>query len=591
MERPNELLPNWLFFCLALVALALPNLIFSGSSFFDTLHVMKWVFAMGPIAVMAIVGGLLLLIYGARGGRLKLDPFSKLWLAMLLYVTAQPLWTDITSRSTFIKEWFFFATVVGMYIFSFNARFSAGWHKLILWGANVNAALNVLFAELLMRKMNDGIIFIMNVPDNYIGNTGQQEMFGLWMAMALINGFYLHVAGVRDSRPATALKVANLALVAVNAWGLWNSTTRGAFFSLLVGTVILTLLIWRCLRDRQMLRRAAHISVAIIAMLLLTLAAGRIFEFGRAAALVSKTSDMLTNASSIGGRRGIWQTSMAMVRDHALMGVGIGHYKWHYLAAQQKALQQHPENDWVYTFWAHSEYIQWFAEFGLFGILFLTVVGGWWLWRFVRALVQRQALSLEAVWAASMLFLIMFDALFSRPFHRIENILWAPFAFAMINREILQADCRDLAVKSGELCRVFGLAILCVAAAGLLFLGSGIRADKLIRNSMQTKDVKLQSYRLHEAMKHTMMRDEAQEQYAYHLIYLARTTKKEEDWDRAILQLYRSFKIRPNGRQLIDLVNLSRQLEYSDILKEILPLVQRPPLAADRPQPGAPRYD
>lgn len=588
-----QILPEKLFFCLAFVSLALPNIIFSGPRFFDTLHIMKWAFAMVPVALAAIIGGFRLCLRGSERTGFRLDSFALLWLVMLLYVTVQPLWADITSWSTFFKEWFFFATLIAMYIFTFNMFRGRGYHKIILWAANVNAALNVVFAELLIRRMNVGLPFIMNVPDNYIGNTGQQEMFGLWMAMTLMNGLYLHVAGWEksDARYAKPLKAANLFLAAVNAWGLWNSTARGGIASLLAGTVMLAVLVWRTQRDREMFRRMLHIGVAIVAMLLITLAAGKIFEFGRAAPLVSKTVDMITNISSIGGRRHIWQSSLTMVRDYALGGVGIGHFKWHYLEAQRKAMLKHPDINWIYTYWAHSEYIQWFAEFGLFGALFLLAVGAWWLWNFVKDLTKKKILSMESVWASSMLFLIWFDALFSRPFHRIENVIWAAFAFAIVNREILPLNVGPLEIKKPLLYRFFGLTMALTAIAGTLFLGTGLRGDRYLWSSLRTGNARLQAYRIGEAKRSLMSRDEAEEQYAYHLIAVARSSKKREDWDRALAQLYKSYKIRPKAKEFVDLLNLSRQLGYNHIIEELAPLMPRlPDPGPERPAdlPAAP---
>lgn len=574
----KALLPDKFFFGMAFIALALPNLIFSGPNFFDTLHIMKWVFAMAPIAVLAIAGGLRLCLFGADRTDFKLDAFGQLWLIMLLYVSIQPLWADITSWSTFFKEWLFFASLVGMYIFCFNLFRGTGRHKAILWAANVNAAVNVVFAEILIRELNAGIPFIMNVPGHYIGNTGQQEMFGLWMAMTLMNGLYLHVAGYSgENKYARLLKGTNILLAAINAWGLWNSTTRGGMLSLLVGTIIMGILVWRTQDNRAMFKRMAHITFTVIAMLVITLAAGSIFSFGRAADLVRKTTDMVSNVGSIGGRKEIWQTSWIMVKDYAIGGVGIGHYKWHFLEAQQKAMHQHPEIKWIYTYWAHSEYIQWFAEFGIFGILFLLGVGGWWLFSFVRAIVQKKAISMESVWASSMLFLIWFDALFSRPFHRIENVLWVAFAFAIANKEILPVYLKRFSLRGEIFIRLLGLSMASAAIAGLIFLGGGLVGDKYMRESMLTKNFKFQAYRLGVALKHQMSRDEAEEQYAYHLIAVARSTKNREDWNRAMAQLHRSYKMRPKAKELIDLISLSQQLGYKDLLVELLPLVQRPP--------------
>lgn len=578
-KETGKIMPDKLFFCLAFIALALPNITFSGTRFFDTLHIMKWVFSMVPVALMAIAGGLSLCVFGAKRTNFELDAFGQLWLLMLLYITIQPLWVDITSWSTFCKEWFFFATLVAMYIFSFNMFRGKGYHKAILWAANINAALNVAFAELLIREMNGGIPFIMNVPGNYIGNTGQQEMFGLWMAMALMNGLYLHVAGWEHpgSKYAKPLKTVNMLIIAINAWGLWNSTARGGIASLCVGIVILGILVWRTQADREMFKRMSHITFAIIAMLVITLAAGRIFEFGRAAALVSKSADMVTNIKSIGGRREIWTTSVTMVKGHFIRGVGIGHYKWHFLEAQRETMKKYPDLSWIYTYWAHSEYIQWFAEFGLFGIIFLLAVGVWWLWSFIKAVSQKKALSMEAVWASSMLFLIWFDAIFSRPFHRIENIIWAPFAFAIVNREILPVSFRRFSIKNSVFYRFFGISVAVIAVTGVLFLGGGLIGDRYLRNSTRTNNAKFQSYRINEARKRMMSRDEAEEQYAYHLIAIARKSQNKEDWSRAIAQLHKSYKLRPKAKELIDLINFSQQLGYKELLAELLPTVQRPP--------------
>lgn len=87
----KKVLFDKLFFCLAFISLALPNLIFSGPRFFDTLHIMKWVFAMIPVAVMAIVGGVRLCFYGAGRTGFRLDSFGLLWLGMLIYISIQPL--------------------------------------------------------------------------------------------------------------------------------------------------------------------------------------------------------------------------------------------------------------------------------------------------------------------------------------------------------------------------------------------------------------------------------------------------------------------------------------------------------------------
>ena len=569
----KPLVPAMLFYYLIFISMTLPNLIFSGVGWFDTLHIMKWVFAMVPIALMSLVGGISLFIFGKGRTGFVLDLFGWAWLIMLGYISLQPFWVNITSWSTFVKEWFFFATLLGTYIFCYNLFKDSGYHKLILWFANINAAINVVFAELLVRNLNAPFPFIMNVPGNYIGNTGQQEMFGLWMAIALMNGIYLHVAFGKEegkSHQKTWMQWGNIFLLAVNAWGLWNSTTRAGMLSLLVGTVVLCIIVLRT-QDSAKLIRMGQMIVIIVLMLVITLGLGKYMNIGRSASLLDKTADMLNNTSTVGGRIGIWRSSWAVFRNAPLKGVGIGHFKWHYLDGQRIALQKYPDMNWQFTFWAHNEYIQWFAEFGLFGAVLLLVLGVWWLWSLLKAMIFKKNISLECMWACSMLFLIWFDAVFSRPFHRIENVIWLSLAFAVANRELLTVSFKWSEVRYESIYRALGFFMAFISVCGIFFLSTGIRGDQYLKSAVSTNDAGLQGYRINQALSMSMMRDEAEEQFAYHLIAVAKTTGRMEDWNKAINQLYKSFTIRPQAQQLIELANFARQTENHELMELIAP--------------------
>lgn len=573
VENTGTVVPEVLFYCLIFISLSLPNIVFSGIGWFDTLHIMKWVFAMAPIALISLIGGARLLVLGPERTSFKLDLFGLIWLLMLGYISVQPLWTEISSHSTYMKEWFFFATLIAAYIFTYNIFCDRGMHKLILWAANINAALNVVFAELLIRGLNGPFPFIMNVPGNYIGNTGQQEMFGLWLAMALMNGGYLHVDFRRPDYTrlrGRLLEGANLLLLAVNAWGLWNSTARGGILSFAVGITALAVIVFRT-DDRSKLKRIFCVVAVILAMLLATLVAGKFAGVGRSSSLVGKMQDMVENTSKVGNRMDIWRSSWAVFMSHPVRGVGIGQFKWHYLEGQRIAFKNYPNMKWQYTHWAHNEYIQWLAEFGILGGLLLLATAAWWLWNFARAMTNRKKLSSEVAWACSMIFLILFDAIFSRPFHRIENALWLSFAFALANRELLPL-CYDWSeIRHSSIYRAIGLFSAAMACAGLLFLWSGLLGDQYLRRAALSDDIALKERFLEKARRVPMSRDEAEEQYAYHLLLLARRSNRPEDWDKAINQLYKSFRIRPNGKQLIELIKLAQQTENRLLLSLLVP--------------------
>lgn len=564
------------FYFLIFISLGLPNLIFSGITWFDTLHLMKWTFAMVPIAIISAIGGVSIALYGNERTDFKIDLFGFLWLIMLGYISIQTLWVGITSWSTYMKEWFFFATLAAIYIFSFNLFKDAKVHRMVLWTANLNAGLNVIFAELLIRNMNGSFPFIMNVPGNYIGNTGQQEMFGLWMAMAVMNGIYLNAAYSKDlkdissqSRLLHIFKYMNLGLLALTSWGMWNSTTRAGFLSLIAGTIIISIVFIR--NDRKQMLKKVGQGVAIVLLMLVLNTGMSYFGFGRAYDLLNKTMDMVMNPGSFGKRLGIWKTSWAIFMEHPIKGVGIGHYKWHYLEGQRIAFQKDPKMEWQFTYWAHNEYLQWFAEFGIFGAVLLISVAVWWIWRFIKFMLQKKMLSIEASWACAMLSLILFDAIFSRPFHRIENVVWLSFAFAIVNRELLPYSYTWSEVRHTPIYRVLGVFICTISLFGLVFLGNGLVGNKYLRYATDTDQAELQAQYIDKAKAIAMTRDEAEEQYAYHLMAVAKATKNPDDWADAINQLYRSFTIRPQAKQMVELLTLARQIKNPKLLNTLVP--------------------
>lgn len=572
----KDVVPRPIFYLLAFVALGLPNLVYSGLSWFDTLHIMKWTAAMVPVAMISIVGGASLLLCGSERTDFEIDLFGWLWLIMLGYISLQPMWVVIVSWSTYMKEWFFFSVLLALYIFSRVLFKDPRAHRAVLWLANINAAINVLFAELLIREMNGPFPFIMNVPGNYIGNTGQQEMFGLWMAMAVMNGIYLNAAYTPlpgeippKKRFFPCVRYANLFLLALNSWGMWNSTTRAGFLSLISGTIILTLIFIKNERG-EMLKKVAQGVAIVLLMLALNIGMSH-FGIGRAYALLNKTMDMVLNTATFGKRRGIWKTSWAVFKEHPIKGVGIGQYKWHYLEGQGRAIRKDPTMEWQFTYWAHNEYLQWMAEFGIFGAALLAIAAIWWIWLFIKLLTQKKMLSLEASWACAMLFLILFDAIFSRPFHRIENVIWLSLAFAIANREILPISYPWSEVKHANIYRILGVFMAAVSLFGLLFLGRGLAGNRYQRLAANAEDPAVRAHYIEKAMAIPMSRDEAEEQYAYHLMAEARESKDPEDLTKAVDRLYRSFTIRPQAKQLVELLKLARETKNRDLLILLVP--------------------
>ncbi|MBQ8091212.1 MAG: hypothetical protein IJ233_10770, partial [Pyramidobacter sp.] len=70
------------YFLLFAASLALPNLIYSGGTFFQTLHLMKWVFSLVPVGLMALTCGGSIFTEG-RETPVKIDFLGAIWLLYL----------------------------------------------------------------------------------------------------------------------------------------------------------------------------------------------------------------------------------------------------------------------------------------------------------------------------------------------------------------------------------------------------------------------------------------------------------------------------------------------------------------------------
>ena len=571
LSAGGSLLPGTLFYILMTVTLALPNLVYSGLNWYDTLHLLKWAVCMVPVAVAALLFSLDTGIRGFDKSGLRVDTFAWAWLGMLVYVTLQSQWVEITSWSTFFKEWYFFACIIGVYILTYSRFKSRGWHVAILLLSSLSGALTVLFAELQIYELTELCPLVMNTPGHYIGNTGQQNMMAVWASVNVLNSLYLHTFCLQEKKESALIKVLaffNILLLAANSWGLFNSSSRSGILALVSGVIFFFIVLARAPETRSRLKHFAFALAVVLSMLALNVVLGEL-GIGRGALLAAKAQDSIENTVSIGKRREIWQSSIEVFKTHPVKGVGLGHFKWHYMEGQRLAFNHNPEMEWQFTYWAHNEYIQWFAEFGLFGGLFLAFIGLYWLIMLGRAVVTGRKLSPEAMWGVGILFLIFFDAIFTRPFHRIEISVWIPFAFAFVNRDIFVFR-EPLSEKWHKpVVNILAGLIIVASVSGIFFIGSGMYGDRCLRKSTLTRLASGQRNYIERALSIPMTMDEAQERYAYHLIAISEVTKKPEDISNGINQLYRSFKIRPKSKQLNELYRYGIRFRAEKLINEL----------------------
>jgi O-antigen ligase len=583
----KNLVPAWLYYAAFLITFTVPNLVFSGAHWFDTLHIMKWFVTMAPVGVISIAAGINLLRFGSEKTGFTVDAFALVWFFLVFLMISQPVFIRLSSPSTFAKEWFFFATLFAVYMLAYNLRPHGRFLRVLLWGGSINAAVNVIFAELMIREIPTGLPFIMNVPGNYIGNTGQQEMMGLWVAMAVLNGLFLHVHYICEwsaKKASRFLLAVNFVLFLINAAGLWRTTTRGAILALAISGAVMFV---SFLRSRNTKAAVRLLSLFLTALLLLgvVLAVNPSDSTKRGTALIWKMLDIVRNPGTFGGRIAIWRVSGEVFLKNPVAGVGLGHYKWHFLEGQRDMFAKYPDlvnnpnYKWQFTYWAHSEYLQWLCEAGIIGSVILGLMVLWWLYRFLcEVVIKRKEIPPEAVWGCAMIFMLFFDALFSRPFHRIEIAVWMSLALALANRSILPDLGKWIALENKTIYRALGALISLVAACGLIFLGGGMRGDKLMLGALIASSPETKRELLDKAEWYLMSREAAGEMKAELDIAVGIQTEDPDLYLRGVVRLYESFKARPNSERLYKLFDYTRNLNSVELTKELVPYM--PPRSA-----------
>ena len=632
------LVPAYILIPLWFVSLALPNLIYSGINFADTLHIIKWTVTGVPVALALLVAGARLAIFGPKRIKIKIDIFAVIWAIILIYCLAQPFWpfnVAIKSPTGYALEMTCFATVWAFYVITISSFPDWGIRPVIILG-NLNAAINIFYAELQSRYMNDlsflrGTIFedlmqfsswILPTPGNYIGNTAQQNMFGLWIAMSILGAVYLYVYDVWKDEPNESgkkvwLPVISLILAVVNLkfyfsddiaacglsavifiilafvlawrlgnkkhlyfsvavllfagwgfWGLMNSTSRSAILSLLTG-IIMIFIIAVCKFNKHYVIRLAAVMTLMVAVFCVFAVSSE-----KAQAVIHKTKDIIENYQTIGLRRGIWATSYGMLQLYP-KGVGIGQYKWHYLDGQREAFQIFDNADWMtwqYTHWAHNEFLQFFCEGGYIGGVLFLLMYSLWFFPAVVGLKRKKDLNINAVWAFSLTCVITFAAVFTRPFHRIENMVWITLAFAMSNREFfptLNFKTEFNILKSNILSRFIGIIFVCASIAGCIYISSGIYGNYLLRQALSIQQANVQIYLLEQAAEHPIVYEDTVRNIAHHYLQVGEQTNNLEDIINGFNILWAQFNREPRSEDIGSLLNIAQRFQLEPILREL----------------------
>ncbi len=194
--------------------------------------------------------------------------------------------------------------------------------------------------------------------------------------------------------------------------------------------------------------------------------------------------------------------------------------------------------------------------------MFLLMYFTWFIPAFKGLLNSKKEVNMTAVWGASLAALITFCAVFTRPFHRIENMVWITLAFSLSNREFL----RSFSVKSSK---IAGALCILASIAGCVYISSGIYGNYLLRQGMLSGHPKVRLYFFEQAEKHPIVHEDAMRNIALYYINIGEQTNDLEALAKGFNMLWEQFKREPHSEDISKLLHYSQRFQVEDVLKEL----------------------
>ncbi len=218
-------------------------------------------------------------------------------------------------------------------------------------------------------------------------NIGRQQVFGLfgnvnYFAEYLIVPLPLAISLFFAARNKTS-KI--LLLVGILAMGgsLLLTFTRGSYLAIGISSIFIFFL-YLTSRGKGFIKEHKKIFIFILALIILVT-----FLFvlpnplNEPGTVISKIKGRIsisqfTSGSSLKRREAIWGFTALMIKDHPLLGSGLGTFKYNSLSYQAKFFDQ-GENRSLYPYGiadkVHNEYLQLGAEIGILGLgIFLWLI-------------------------------------------------------------------------------------------------------------------------------------------------------------------------------------------------------------------------
>jgi len=199
-------------------------------------------------------------------------------------------------------------------------------------------------------------------PNRLGGVLGNPNTYGATLFFAIALAIYLLSTGVR--------KRERVLLIAIIPWLAWNVLLSGSRTAML-GVAVFVATLYLLYARRKMLARPAR--TLAIGVLLVGMVVGAVFCFSQDATMQRRLGNLWQTLVS-GGKQVVGsgletryqfiQAALEVWQDHPFLGVGTNQFRFH-------AMGYNPD---LYTTYAHSDYAEILADFGVVGfILYYTV--------------------------------------------------------------------------------------------------------------------------------------------------------------------------------------------------------------------------
>lgn len=324
---------------------------------------------------------------------------------------------------------------------------------------------------------------------------------------------------------------------------LLASQTRGAYLGFIVSAVFLGYLAVRYMPDKWKKIKIPAVAAAVI----FVLAAGAYFASNSGAA--GRLSDIVSlKDDSARIRASLWKNSLYLAGDNILFGAGAGNFPFKYSYYQSRALtpDYFRQSDYFKSGHAHNDFIQFFAEYGIFGggaMLFF-----FWLIFYTGLKRLKKGGGNSGVVAGILagFSALLVHAFFNFPFQIIPTT--AVFYALAAAASALQGDTRVSEADAGPLIKYLLIAVCAASATAAVVSFKPLIGDAYLRKAKEAEHFN----RSYEAVSYAQQASDTDPYNDETAQYYAQLLGTSGNYEKSFDAYKRSVKLNPGNWESLD---------------------------------------